>query len=162
MHIQFLKDQIYGIDAMLFASHMTATNLLLQMGNVIVDKINVFPANSLDELTKEDKNSQIVPDGYFDLTIMNPPFTFWRRLPTDERIKLEKSFGTSSMNYWGYFLLAAMPKLRENGMIATVLPDDFLRGKGAANVRDPLFKDDSYSLLVSTLNIKASSTGLTS
>jgi type I restriction-modification system DNA methylase subunit len=146
MHIQFLKDQIYGIDAMLFASHMTATNLLLQMGNVIVDKINVFPANSLDELTKEDKNSQIVPDGYFDLTIMNPPFTFWRRLPTDERIKLEKSFGTSSMNYWGYFLLAAMPKLRENGMIATVLPDDFLRGKGAANVRDPLFKDDSYSL----------------
>lgn len=146
MHVQFLRDQIYGIDAMKFASHMAATNLLLQMGNVVVDKINVFSANSLDEMTKKSKDHQTVPDNYFDLTIMNPPFTFWRRLPKDERTKLERTFGTSSMNYWGYFLLAAMPKLRENGTIAAVLPDDFLRGKGAASVREPLFTDDSYSL----------------
>lgn len=146
MHIQFLRDQIYGIDAMLFASHMAATNLLLQMGNVVVDKINIFPANSLDELTKKDEGHQIVPDDYLDLVIMNPPFTFWRRLPADERTKLEKTFGTSSMNYWGYFLLAAMPKLKENGTIAAVLPDDFLRGKGAARARDSFFRDNSYSL----------------
>jgi len=145
MHLRFLADHIYGVDAMLFASHMAATNLLLQMSAAAVEKMNIFSDNSLDLLTKTGPNGRI-PDNHFDLAIMNPPFTFWRRLPRDERNRIGETFGTSSMNYWGYFLLAVMPKLRENGIVAAVLPDDFLRGKAAMKVRESFFGTNSYSL----------------
>ena len=148
MHVKFLAEHICGMDAMLFASHMAATNLLLQMSRVAVEKMNIFSANSLDLMTRTEpkRNGQMIPDNHFDLAIMNPPFTFWRRLPKDERKKLEKTFGTSSINYWGYFLLAVMPKLKENGVVAAVLPDDFLRGKAAMNVRESFFATNPYSL----------------
>lgn len=147
MHLKFLADHIYGIDAMLFASHMAATNLLLQLSGAAVKKMNVVSANSLALMARKNENQEdVIPDNYFDIIIMNPPFTYWRRLPKDERKKLEKNFGTSSMNYWGYFLLAVMPKLKKNGVVAAVLPDDFLRGKAAKKVRESFFITNPYSL----------------
>jgi hypothetical protein len=66
---------------------------------------------------------------YFNLVIMNPPFTRFQRIPPEFKQILETRFGgkykkviSGQLGLHGYFLLLADKFLNENGRIAAILP----------------------------------------
>lgn len=78
---------------------------------------------------------------YFDVILMNPPFTRQERIPEnyknilkDRFIDYENSID-GQMSYFNYFLLLADRFLNSGGIIAYVLPATFLRVRSSKKVR---------------------------
>ncbi|MEM0095689.1 MAG: N-6 DNA methylase [Candidatus Bathyarchaeia archaeon] len=152
-----LIDDIWGIDVMHFASHMTSMNLTAQniesslrphvlsqdgiktMIESTVEKAANDPPKSAEEsLTKwlELMREERIPRD-FDVVIMNPPFTRRERIPAKKE-DLENLVPEvkGKTGYWAYFVVAADKLLKENGTLAIVIPEEFFVGGGAQSVRD--------------------------
>jgi len=158
LHRKFAKEDLYGIDVMHFAAHMTATNLTSQNirlklePNVfsrdgieaMVNPVNTTPNlptivdQTLDKWIKTMEGTGIPKD--FDVVIMNPPFTRRERIP-DEISKLQKILPEvkGKTGYWAYFIIAADRVLKPKGVLAVVMPEEFFVGRSAESVRKFLF-----------------------
>jgi len=153
LHRKFAKEDIYGIDIMHFAAHMTATNLTSQNirlklePNVfsrdgveaMINPVNVDPdppsiGQTLDKWIEKMSGTGIPSD--FDTVIMNPPFTRRERIP-DEISKLQKIVPRvkGKTGYWAYFVVPADNVLKPHGSLAVVMPEEFFVGRSAESVR---------------------------
>lgn len=158
IHRKFTSEDIYGIDVMHFAAHMTATNLSSQNIRVYAEP-NVFSRDGVEALAQpirtnydpptieqpldkwlETMTGVGIPDD-FDVVIMNPPFTRRERIP-DEINKLEKLVPEikGKTGYWAYFVVPADKVLKPNGTLAIVIPEEFFVGRSAKSVRSYLFE----------------------
>jgi 16S rRNA G966 N2-methylase RsmD len=158
LHKKFAKEDIYGIDVMHFAAHMTATNLTSQNIRLRLDP-NVFSRDgvealvnpidtnpnpstveqTLDKWIDAMKGTGIPND--FDVVIMNPPFTRRERIP-DEISKLQKIVPEvrGKTGYWAYFVVPADNVIKPNGTQAIVIPEEFFVGRSATSVRKYLIE----------------------
>jgi len=158
LHRKFAKEDIYGIDVMHFAAHMTAINLTSQNirlklePNVfsrdgveaMVNPINADPDPPTVEQTLDkwiETMSGIGIPSDFDIVIMNPPFTRRERIP-DEISKLQKIVPQvkGKTGYWAYFVVPADNVVKPNGTLAVVIPEEFFVGRSAKSVRGYLFE----------------------
>jgi 16S rRNA G966 N2-methylase RsmD len=161
IHEKFIGD-IYGIDVMHFASHMTSMNLTAQNIEVPLkphimsqDGIKTMvesarenegdddpPKTAEQSITKwlEIMREERIPKD-FDVVIMNPPFTRRERIPAKkedlERLVPEV---TGKTGYWAYFLPTSEKLLKENGTLAIVIPEEFFVGKSAQSIREYLLE----------------------
>jgi len=163
LHKKFTGEDIYGIDVMHFAAHMTATNLSSQNIRVRIEP-NVFSRDGVEALTQPSKTDFDPPTmeqtldkwletmtgvgipNDFDTVIMNPPFTRRERIP-DEISKLSKLVPEvkGKTGYWAYFVVPADKVIKKNGILAVVIPEEFFVGKSAESVRKYLF-DKGYTI----------------
>jgi type I restriction-modification system DNA methylase subunit len=157
LHKKFIAEDIYGIDVMHFAAHMTTTNLTSQNIRVKVEP-NVYSRDGVETMVKP---LRVEPDpptvertldkwlttmtgigvpNDFDVVIMNPPFTRRERIP-DEISKLEKLVPEvrGKTGYWAYFVVPADNLLKEGGVLAVVIPEEFFVGRSAKSVRNYLY-----------------------
>ena len=151
-----LLSQIYGVDIMHFAFHMSSINLAAQNMFVRVDP-NVMPGDGITAMlhaqTKgnphktlfewmEGISKEKIPKD-FDLVIMNPPFTRRERIPNDERKRLKNVIKEvkGKTGYWAYFVVAADNVLKDKGKMALVAPEGFFDQSGWS-VREFLFNKD--------------------
>jgi type I restriction-modification system DNA methylase subunit len=178
MHKHFIED-IYGIDVMHFASHMTSMNLTAQdiemrlIPHVVSQdgiKTMVHSLNKVNEANcpkKIDKgprktvNQTIgnwlqtmrvkeIPSN-FDVVIMNPPFTRRERIPSKkEDLEALVPEVSGKTGYWAYFVTAADKVLNDNGVLAVVIPEEFFVGSGARCVREFLVKRYGLQFVVRT------------
>ncbi|MEM2254973.1 MAG: N-6 DNA methylase [Candidatus Bathyarchaeia archaeon] len=157
-----LIDDIWGIDVMHFASHMTSMNLTAQnieiplQPHVLsqdgietmiesasrseeVDPPKVAGEQTLTKWIELMRKEKIPRD--FDVVIMNPPFTRRERIPAKKE-ELEKLVPEvkGKTGYWAYFVVAADKLLKENGTLAIVIPEEFFVGGSSQSVREYLFK----------------------
>ncbi|RLF09493.1 MAG: hypothetical protein DRJ98_08050 [Thermoprotei archaeon] len=78
---------------------------------------------------------------WYDVIIMNPPFTRQERIPEDYKRVLFERFGDykdylhGQLGYYGYFILLADRFLREGGRVAFVLPATVLRIRSCEGIR---------------------------
>jgi len=163
MHEKFIND-IYGIDIMHFASHITSMNLTAQNIDIRL-KPHVFSQDGIETLVRsaiknnktndpppamteslsrwlELMTEEIIPND-FDIVIMNPPFTRRERIPA-EKEDLEKLVPEvkGKTGYWAYFVAVADKILKPNGILAVVMPEEFFVGGSALSVRNYLIKKD--------------------
>jgi len=168
LHRKFLEEDIYGIDIMHFASHMSSMNLTAQNIEVGLKphvlsqdgiKTMIDSAKEEEDLTDDPpraveqpltkwleamKEERIPKD--FDIVIMNPPFTRRERIPAKKE-ELEKLVPEvkGKTGYWAYFVIAADKLLKENGTMAIVIPEEFFAGSSAKSVREYLL-DRGYRI----------------
>jgi len=163
LHRKFAKEDIYGIDIMHFAAHMTATNLTSQNIRLKLEP-NVFSRDGIEAMVNpinadpdpptveqtldkwiETMSGKGIPSD-FDIVIMNPPFTRRERIP-DEISKLEKivSEVKGKTGYWAYFVVSADKVLKTNGTLAIVMPEEFFVGRSAKSIRKYLL-DNEYQI----------------
>lgn len=169
MHEKFIGD-IYGIDVMHFASHMTSMNLTAQnievplKPHVMSQDGIITMVQSARESEEEDdppksaeqsitrwlevmREERIPKD--FDVVIMNPPFTRRERIPAKKE-DLEKLVPEvkGKTGYWAYFVVAADKLLKENGSLAIVIPEEFFVGGGAESVREIILKKYTLQFVI--------------
>jgi len=149
LHRKFLAKDIYGIDIMHFATHLASINLSAQNIRIAIDP-NIYAGDGIEKLVSCSLNGESdppmittipewleyistekmkLPCNYFDVVIMNPPFTRRERIPERERKKLDVWFSgiiTGKTGYWAYFVAGADNVLRQNGKLALVAPEEFL------------------------------------
>lgn len=152
LHRKFLEEDIYGIDIMQFAKHMTSVNLSTQNMWVSANPSVYFGdgvemmgggAQAREFLRRVKwKTSKRMPTD-FDLVIMNPPFTRRERIPKDLRAKLEKLVPEvkGKTGYWAHFIVVADKVLGPRGTLAVVIPEEFFVGRAAESVRSCLLKE---------------------
>lgn len=163
---KMLIDDIWGIDVMHFASHMTSMNLTAQniesplkphvlsqdgiktmIESSMEKAANDPPKNAEESLTRwlELMTEERIPRD-FDVVIMNPPFTRRERIPAKKE-DLENLVPEvkGKTGYWAYFMVAADKLLREDGTLAVVVPEEFFVGGGAQSVRKYLM-DKNYGI----------------
>ena len=159
-----LIDDIWGIDVMHFAYHMTSMNLTAQNIEVpikphvlsqdgiktmiesaqitaVVDDPPQSSEESLAKWIEFIREEKVVPKD-FDVVIMNPPFTRRERIPARKE-DLEKLVPEvkGKTGYWAYFVVAADKVLKKNGTLAIVIPEEFFVGGGAQSIREYLVKN---------------------
>jgi len=157
LHKKFVEKDIHGIDVMTFATNMSSINLLSQRIDVPV-KPNISPLDGIEMMVKRTHPEHDISGEYlhewmgvttterlptdFDLVIMNPPFTRRKRIPKNEREKLEKLLPEvkGKTGYWAYFVIAADRLLSRDGVLAVVIPEEFFVGSAAGSVRKLLLE----------------------
>jgi predicted RNA methylase len=159
LHRQLIE-QVTGIDIMAFAREIASANLaathigimarpniywgdgILKMHEA-VQRGDDDPSEQelilryLQEMEGEYKTLALQKEGY-DLVIMNPPFTAWKRIPDKERTALRQLYGgvvKGDVGYWAYFFIAADNVIRPNGKLAAVTPEEFFAGESAGSLR---------------------------
>jgi len=173
IHKRFIADEVYGIDIMPFAAHLTALNLASQNIDLVTDETMTGVADSLFDIkggyvrlsatkmgelfnysiekrTPNKKGDMEVRLYDFDTVIMNPPFTKKERIPAGYRSKIAKEWKDWGLEVglWGPFLGVARMLARERGgKIGTVIPIALLRGRESARVRNNLI-DESGNLRI--------------
>ena len=159
LHLKLIS-QIYGIDIMNFAFHMSCLNLASQQMFVPCNP-NVIPRDGISamlqaklgnphfqtqllEWIQELAQERIPAD--FDVVIMNPPFTRRERLPEQERERIRRQIPQirGKVGYWGYFIVAADNVLKPGGKLALVAPEGFFDQSGWS-VREFLLRN-KYSI----------------
>ncbi len=125
-HHQILQ-KLYGVDVSAFAAQLAAINLAIQKPT---DPWSGCHINIIDyfKLGKKGNKSQL---GEFDILLGNPPFTRGDRLDSEYKDFLETHLRLEgiSFNYnkkylglYAYFLLDSLRFLKQNGILAFVLP----------------------------------------
>jgi 16S rRNA G966 N2-methylase RsmD len=163
LHRKFAKEDIYGIDVMHFAAHMTATNLTSQNIRHKLEP-NVFSRDGIDAMANpinadpdpptveqtldkwiETMSGVGIPRD-FDIVIMNPPFTRRERIP-DEISKLHELVPEvkGKTGYWAYFVISADNVLKKEAVLAVVMPEEFFVGGAAKSIREYLL-EKGYSV----------------
>ena len=167
-----LIDDIWGIDVMHFAYHMTSINLTAQNIEVPVrphilsqDGIKIMiesaqRANKKEDPPRNDEQSlvkwlelireEVLPND-FDVVIMNPPFTRRERIPAKKEDLEKVPEVKGKTGYWAYFIIAADKLLKENGTLAVVIPEEFFAGGAATAIRNYLIeKGYGFSYVIRT------------
>jgi len=172
-HKRFIENDLYGIDIMPFAVHLTSLNLSLQnieditdrtltaVGDSLLDLPSIYLRESqkiitgiMDTLTKHTIDSSTekyetisIKPNSFDLVLMNPPFTKMERLPKAYRNNINKTWSGwgQGIGMWGKFLGLAYEYLlkKDGGKIAAVIPIAIFRGRETDNLRNIFFADKS-------------------
>lgn len=172
MHREFIEEDIFGIDIMPFAIHLTALNLTMQnieattnyTQTAIGDSLLELPVGSvrkaleafpgfLDTMTYRSLNvvegdkKISIPSKFFDVVIMNPPFTKTERLPKSYSKQIKENWQDwgGGVGLWGSFIGLACDYLvkPEGGKIAAVIPIAIFRGKETERLREKLFSEKS-------------------
>ena len=172
MHRKFIEEDIFGIDIMPFAIHLTALNLTMQnieattnyTQTAIGDSLLELPVGSvrkaleafpgfLDTMTYRSLNvvegdkKISIPSKFFDVVIMNPPFTKTERLPKSYSKQIKENWQDwgGGVGLWGSFIGLACDYLvkPEGGKIAAVIPIAIFRGKETERLREKLFSEKS-------------------
>ena len=165
LHERLLSD-IYGIDIMHFAHHMTSINLLAQNLIVSAELRNIRAGDGLEPMIlsisskgddppmmrladwMESVRPERLPHESFDVVIMNPPFTRRERLSeVGEIARLEKLFYGAfegevvrgKVGYSAYFMAAATNMVKPGGKLAMVTPEEFFAGGSAESLRRYIF-----------------------
>lgn len=163
LHKRFAESDIYGIDIMHFASHMTSTNITAQNIRTHV-KPNVGCRDGIEAMVQYVEPTADPPlkqqpitrwleimarlriPNDFDIIIMNPPFTRRERIPEEiETLKRLVPQVKGKTGYWAYFTVAADKVLKQNGILAVVIPEEFFGGRSASSVRR-YFLDKGYAM----------------
>lgn len=108
----------------------------------LIDKITICE-NSVQELEKASKIIDSISiqwdflineiTGKFDLVIGNPPYIHKKRIPIERRNEYQKWYmyaglgKTKIQNIWPAFIYKSESLLKENGMMAFVIPEELLR-----------------------------------
>ncbi|MEM3906745.1 MAG: N-6 DNA methylase [Nitrososphaerota archaeon] len=170
LHEKLLSD-IYGIDIMHFAYHMTSINLLAQNPTIPAELENIKAGDGLEPMLFATRSSEDDPPAMqlvewmeevkpeklpyesFDVVIMNPPFTRRERLSeVGETSRLEKIFHEAfdgevvrgKVGYWAYFVAAADNVIKPNGKLAMVTPEEFFAGGSAESLRRFMFLGEAF------------------
>ena len=104
----------------------------------------------------KDEISEEIPLEYFDVIIMNPPFTRQERLPQNykkvliERFSDYKDYLHGQLGYYGYFIFLADRFLRNGGTLALVLPATVLRIQSCEGIRKLLTKKYKLEYIITT------------
>lgn len=162
-HKQFCEKDIFGVDIMPFAVHLTTANLAAMNPEVTIEMTQIVEGDSLKIAPK-----QIVKPGirHLQLTLstteaykrtgekeeielkrvkavlMNPPFTKVERGIREyiDTSKFEDLVG-GEVGLWGYFIPLADSFLEDNGVFGAVLPINILRGRESYKVREFVFNN---------------------
>ncbi len=152
--VQFLTDNLYGVDLDAQAVEIAQLNLLLksaQQRALLPDlKNNIRQGNSLISGTEEELRSyfgnqweekhrfnweeqfkDIMADGGFDVVIGNPPYVQMSMEPTLEhglKRYLLDTFGLSMgrLNTFGFFIQRGIALLKQGGFLSYIIPNTFL------------------------------------
>ena len=183
LHRQLIE-QVTGIDIMAFAREIASANLaathigimarpniywgdgILKMHEA-VQRSDDDPSDQelilryLQEMEEEYKTLALQKEGY-DLVIMNPPFTAWKRIPDKERTALRQLYGgvvKGDVGYWAYFFIAADNVIRPNGKLASVTPEEFFAGESAGSLRTTMLlgNPDRRCVYVPIMIVKSAS-----
>lgn len=100
----------------------------------------------------------------FDITIMNPPFSDKEKIPKFMQDKLNSNYTLNRIcgnlvNLWGYFLVLGDLLIKENGMIGTVIPINFARGKATEKIRKFILKNHHILYIIKPIGDLAFSEG---
>lgn len=162
-HRQFCEKDIFGVDIMPFAVHLTAANLAAMNPDVTIEMTQIIEGDSLKIAPK-----QIVKPGirHLQLTLtpteaykrtgekdkvelrevkavlMNPPFTKIERgiKKYIDTSKYEDLVG-GEVGLWGHFIPLADTFLKSGGVFGAVLPINILRGRESYKVREFVFNN---------------------
>ena len=166
-HRQFCEHDIFGADLMPFAAHLTTANLAAMEPGTIIDRTQVMREDSLrlipgrsvenvmqlglgGELFQQASREaeRISGESYqVDLTtvgvvMMNPPFTKTER-GIRQYVNMDRyqSITGGAVGLWGHFLALANQFVEPGGIVAAVIPINFLRGTESRRVRELTFTD---------------------
>ncbi|MHA2039040.1 MAG: HsdM family class I SAM-dependent methyltransferase, partial [Promethearchaeota archaeon] len=130
-HIELL-DVLYGVDVSTFAAQLAEINLYLQNPNVDSYNSNIKIRDIFECRTDHFSTKKTALKEFkVDLLIGNPPFTRADRLDHEYKNFLEKHLHKNAVNLkynkkylglYGYFLLDSFRFLKEEGILAFVLP----------------------------------------
>jgi len=166
LHEEFVKKHIWGMDIMQFAVSLASINLASQYIKSPVEP-SIYPCESIKTMMMsalaDDPCSEtslerwlemekLLPVGYFNVCIMNPPFTrrenMRRMLGNKGMRKLQRMVPEvrGRTGYWAYFVVASEKILTpDDATLALVIPEGFFAGKGAVSVRHYLI-DKGYKI----------------
>jgi len=158
IHRKLLEEQIYGNDITLFATHLAAINLAAQCLDGEINKINITTGNGLGiypnneysslltfgkmninivEMKNTNDTNKKILFPYFDVVIMNPPFSKHKGMGKEMKDKIfeimdhykwfdnrdeRKKYIDVKMGLHGYFILHADHFIEKEGRMAMVLP----------------------------------------
>ncbi len=171
VHTGFIEEDIFGIDIMPFAVHLTALNLTMQDLDSITDYTQTAISDSLIELpVKSARKTQRTLPGLmdalthqsldstekkekisfephsFDSVIMNPPFTKTERMK-DYAKKVQKAWKEwgGGVGLWGSFIGLAFDYLADpkKGKVGAVIPIAIFRGRESKELREKVFSPKS-------------------
>lgn len=160
MHRKFCEEQIFGIDIMPFAVHLTTANLAAMNPSVTIDRAQIIEGDSLKiaphiyvrpgiyQLTFTEPNYARKRTGEryeiklkkVDVILMNPPFTkIERRIGDYIDLSRFKAVVGGEVGLWGHFIPLADAFLKKDGIFGAVLPINLLRGRESEKVRKFIF-----------------------
>lgn len=162
-HRQFCEKDIFGIDIMPFAVHLTTANLAAMNPDVTIEKTQIIEGDSLriapEKIVRPGiKHLQLtlpITEGYtragekeevklkkVKVVLMNPPFTKVERGIREyiDTSKFEEIVG-GEVGLWGCFIPLADSFLENDGVFGAVLPISILRGRESHRVREFIFNN---------------------
>lgn len=128
-HNQILQ-KLHGVDVSAFAAQLAAINLTIQNPTDIGKDCHI----SITDFFKIEKDTRF-PIKKFDIILGNPPFTRGDRLDSDYKDFLESllrregikfNYNKKYLGLYAYFILASLKFLKEEGILAFVLPLSFI------------------------------------
>lgn len=133
-HSQILQN-LYGIDVSVFAAQLAGINLTLQdpMYPLDTSQIAILDVFKLNMDQKAEDPELKIPN--VDILLGNPPFTRADRLDSEYKDFLEGHlrnheimlvYNKKYLGLYAYFLLDSLRLLKENGILAFVLPLSFI------------------------------------
>lgn len=162
-HKRMAEEEIYGVDIMPFAVHLTSANIAAMDPSITISRTQIIEGDSLglDEgktyasglvheqttLFPKAKYAKTFTDDRYeinldrvDVILMNPPFTKVERgikkFCKMERFK--KNVG-GEVGLWGHFIELSKLFLLKNGIFGGVIPINILRGRESEKVRNSVF-----------------------
>jgi len=152
-------NQIFGVELMKIPSCLAVINLFLEnsdlkSGTNIAnsDSLHLEPDSQISMLKSKDSKSKIPK---VDVIIMNPPFTRQESLEKSQKDQLEYRFSKYNIvdkriGLHGYFILQGNEFLKDNGIMALVLPATVLRIESFAKLRKFIVENFEIKFLISS------------
>jgi len=126
-----ILETLYGVDISVFAAQLAVINLFLKNPKDTLQNSQIIIQDAFKIKTGVDFRGETIGMPLFDLVLGNPPFTRGDRLDSDYKDFLEKHFHVHGISFdynkkylglYAYFLIDSLHFLREDGVIAFILP----------------------------------------
>ena len=152
-------NQMFGVELMQIPSCLAVINLFLENPDVksiinIANSDSLFlePESQLSMLKSNESQSKL---SKVDVIIMNPPFTRQESLEKTQKDQLEYRFSkydivNKRIGLHGYFILQGDKFLKDNGIMALVLPATVLRIESFAKLRKYIVDNFEIKFLISS------------